>query len=726
MEDTKAEEIMPLASMKDGEPAESPSLSASAKLPPPVSTAPKAKPKITTAVIVPIWMAFSISVILYNNYLYHDLKFQYPVFLVTCHLIFATIGTRVLQRTTNLLDGTKDISMNKNMFLKSILPIALLFSGSLVLSNLAYLYISISYILVLKAFNPVAVLLISWAFRTAEPNRRLAFIVCIISFGVALTFSGEFHFQLIGFLIQAAAVVFEASRLVMIEILLHGMKMDPLVSLHYFAPVCVLVNLMILPFTEGMEPFRHLARLGPLVLVSNAFMGFLLNVAAVFLVGVGSGLILTFAGVLKDILLVAASVAIFSATLTPLQVLGASRFLFVFVFASFSSHPLPIRIPFIYLPGTAPGYSIALGGLIMYKFGFWNIARELDETEIAPDSTPPINARQGLGFECACGFLFVSHRPGWSARFWAQFTPKANGNGTDDAMLYADDAMSYADDDMSYADDAMLYADDAMLYTQSQNRAPTPQPIPMPMPGFGLMACQPPLDRPRVNGVGPPRFPNGIPYGIPQNNGQPPGPTAFAGAPPGMQPNGIMPGQPFMGPSFMGQPYPPNYGPPFQSPTMAYSPPNSGQQPQGPPQHGAPPMDQFGPPRGWMLPPGQGMDPRQMPYQGLAGRPPSRTPTPQSGGMQQNQGRQNNPSAPPNLMMNPNVNPGAINIVGFPLPAPSATENLFSREFIESVANGLDEFVDVGLFRGDGDLDFERDFGQWFNPDDVAMELGRQ
>ncbi|KAF8187010.1 TPT-domain-containing protein [Mycena galopus ATCC 62051] len=320
--------------MKDGEPADSPSLSASATLPPPVSAAPKAKPKITTAVIVPIWMAFSVSVILYNNYLYHDLEFKYPVFLVTWHLTLAAIGTRVLQRTTNLLDGTRDISMNKDMFLKSILPIALLFSGSLILSNSAYLYLSISYIQMLKAFNAVAVLLISWASRIAEPNRRLAFIVCTISFGIALTSSGEAHFQLVGFLIQAAAVVFEASRLVMIEILLHGMKMDPLVSLHYFAPVCALVNLMILPFTEGMEPFRHLARLGPLVLVSNAFIAFLLNVAAVFLVGVGSGLILTLAGVLKDILLIAASVAFFSATVTPLQVLG---------------------------------YSIALGGLVMYK-----------------------------------------------------------------------------------------------------------------------------------------------------------------------------------------------------------------------------------------------------------------------------------------------------------------------------------------------------------------------
>ncbi|KAF8170018.1 hypothetical protein K438DRAFT_1854661 [Mycena galopus ATCC 62051] len=59
-----------------------------------------------------------------------------------------------------------------------------------------------------------------------------------------------------------------------------------------------------------------------------------------------------------------------------------------------------------------------------------------------------------------------------------------------------------------------------------------------------------------------------------------------------------------------------------------------------------------------------------------------------------------------------------------PASASSASANLFSSEFIQSVANGLDEFVDVGLFRGDADLSFERDFAQWFNPDDVGVLTG--
>jgi hypothetical protein len=56
--------------------------------------------------------------------------------------------------------------------------------------------------------------------------------------------------------------------------------MDPIVSLHYYAPVCAVINAVIIPFTEGLEPFYALHRVGLLVLVTNAGMAFALNVSA--------------------------------------------------------------------------------------------------------------------------------------------------------------------------------------------------------------------------------------------------------------------------------------------------------------------------------------------------------------------------------------------------------------------------------------------------------------
>lgn len=108
------------------------------------------KYKLSATAIIPVWIVLSSSVIIYNNYLYNSLDFKYPVFLVTFHLGFAALGTRILHRTTSLLDGVKDVHMTKDMFIRSILPIGLLFSGSLILSNTAYLYLSVAYIQMLK------------------------------------------------------------------------------------------------------------------------------------------------------------------------------------------------------------------------------------------------------------------------------------------------------------------------------------------------------------------------------------------------------------------------------------------------------------------------------------------------------------------------------------------------------------------------------------------------
>jgi hypothetical protein len=48
----------------------------------------------------------------------------------------------------------------------------------------------------------------------------------LISTGCALAAYGEVHFNMLGFIFQTSAVVFESSRLVMIEILLQGLKVS--------------------------------------------------------------------------------------------------------------------------------------------------------------------------------------------------------------------------------------------------------------------------------------------------------------------------------------------------------------------------------------------------------------------------------------------------------------------------------------------------------------------
>lgn len=111
--------------------------------------------------------------------------------------------------------------------------------------------------------------------------------VCIIVLGVMIACFGEVDFVVVGVLFQIGGIVFEAIRLVMVQRLLSSdeFKMDPLVSLYYFAPICALMNGAVAAAVElprfKMEDVWHV---GVWMLVLNAVVAFALNISVVFLV----------------------------------------------------------------------------------------------------------------------------------------------------------------------------------------------------------------------------------------------------------------------------------------------------------------------------------------------------------------------------------------------------------------------------------------------------------
>jgi hypothetical protein len=186
---------------------------------------------------------------------------------------------------------------------------------------------------------PVWVLLTTAVMGVAPLNMTVLGNVSFIVIGVVIASFGEIQFVLTGFIWQVGGLAFEAIRLVMVQRLLSSdeFKMDPLVSLYYFAPACACMNGFVFLFTElPVLTMEDVYRVGGLTLFSNALVAFLLNVSVVFLIGKTSSLVLTLSGVLKDILLVFASMFLFKDPVSLLQ---------------------------------AFGYTIALGGLIYYKLG---------------------------------------------------------------------------------------------------------------------------------------------------------------------------------------------------------------------------------------------------------------------------------------------------------------------------------------------------------------------
>ena len=214
--------------------------------------------------------------------------------------------------------------MDAKILVANILPVACCFAVGLIFSNEAYIYLSVSYIQMLKAFTPVAVLLMSVLGGLAKSSIMELSIVGVICVGVALTSLGELRFSFIGFIFQAIGILAETARLVLTDLLMSEVKLDPLSSLYYIAPCSALgLGLCCLYFEAGTLPWgRILTNAFLSLLLLNGMIAFTLNVAVVMLIKNTSALVLTLSGVIKDILLVCLSVSLFDAPVTPLQYFG--------------------------------------------------------------------------------------------------------------------------------------------------------------------------------------------------------------------------------------------------------------------------------------------------------------------------------------------------------------------------------------------------------------------
>lgn len=134
---------------------------------------------------------------------------------------------------------------------------------------------------------PVAVLVVGSCLGVDSADKRKFLNVSVIVVGVIIASFGEIKFNLTGFLFQVGGVVFEATRLVMVQKLLSSAeyKMDPLVSLYYFAPVCAIMNFCVAAVIELPRiSMAEVYYVGLTTFLANATLAFALNVSVVFLV----------------------------------------------------------------------------------------------------------------------------------------------------------------------------------------------------------------------------------------------------------------------------------------------------------------------------------------------------------------------------------------------------------------------------------------------------------
>lgn len=276
---------------------------------------------VLNCVYVSLWIGLSGAVIIYNKWILAVFGFPYPITLTMWHMGFSSVLAFLLVRT----GVVPSANLSQETYLKAIVPIGGLFALTLWMSNAAYLYLSVSFIQMLKALMPVSVFTVGCVFGMESYNPKTLGNMVIITIGVVIASYGEINFVVIGVLLQLASVATESTRLMLIQILLQrrGLSLNPVTTMYYIAPASFLF--LSLPF--AVLELRQVmgdpnVDFNPFIFLSNAGAAFALNMSVFMLIGRTSALTMNVAGVIKDWMLIGLSVVIFQAQVTAINLGG--------------------------------------------------------------------------------------------------------------------------------------------------------------------------------------------------------------------------------------------------------------------------------------------------------------------------------------------------------------------------------------------------------------------
>eukprot|EP00798_Chlamydomonas_sp_ICE-L_P001508 gene1508-32886_t len=269
-----------------------------------------------------MWMSISISVIMFNKWVLAYSGFPFPIALTLWHMTFCSSVGFLAVRVFRVV---KSHNMTPKDYFMRVMPIGFLYAGSLWLSNSSYLYLSVSFIQMTKSLMPGLVYASGVMIGTEKYSRGVTLNMLLIAFGVVVCAYGELNLVIQGLVQQLAALVFEAMRLTMVQVLINskGLNMNPLQSLYYVSPACLIC--LLFPFLAVDFPAMRVRTdwvFNPSVMLANALTAFILNLAVFLLIGKTSALTMNIAGVIKDWMLIFFSFYIFKAPVTVINLAG--------------------------------------------------------------------------------------------------------------------------------------------------------------------------------------------------------------------------------------------------------------------------------------------------------------------------------------------------------------------------------------------------------------------
>lgn len=306
---------------------------------------------VINVVLIGLWYLFSLSISLYNKWMFSGdrLNFPFPLFTTSLHMLVQFCLSSIVlffvpslrPRNGHVSDGgqsrheagPKAPLMTKMFYLTRIGPCGAATGLDIGLGNTSLKFITLTFYTMCKSSALAFVLLFAFLFRLETPTWKLVGVIATMTIGVIMMVAGEVEFKLGGFILVISAAFFSGFRWGLTQILLlrNPATSNPFSSIFFLAPVMFFTLISISIPVEGFGPLAEgLGKLvdewgplrTPLLLIFPGTIAFCMTASEFALLQRTSVVTLSIAGIFKEAVMIAASLIVFNDTLTPINIFG--------------------------------------------------------------------------------------------------------------------------------------------------------------------------------------------------------------------------------------------------------------------------------------------------------------------------------------------------------------------------------------------------------------------
>lgn len=287
------------------------------------------------------WYAVSISLVLYNKWLFSPYPkghgFPLPILVTAFHMFTNASFALMILGCKGEMKGMHGETGGLLVLVWVIAPVSLFLGLEIALSNTSFVYLEASFVEMVKPLTLAWTLLLSFGLQLIQPSVRIVFAILLMIAGQVLITYEEAHFVWKGFAIVLLATVMAAFRCVIVQLLLQGRrlkeKLNPLQAMSFIMPGAgaILLIAALVPYKSAKElclNYPHYCTVVPdgrthvneyallfgiappsgylltfFTVGLGAGLAILLNLSEFFIIGRNSALTLTIAGFAKLMIL---------------------------------------------------------------------------------------------------------------------------------------------------------------------------------------------------------------------------------------------------------------------------------------------------------------------------------------------------------------------------------------------------------------------------------------